>query len=79
MSVAESVRTNSVVAIFPAHKAAEAAVQELEMSGYSMKQLSIVGRDYYGEDNLVGCYSTGDRMKSWGKILTLTPLNLLVS
>ena len=33
---------NSIVAIYPAHTAAESAVKELQESGFDMKKLSIV-------------------------------------
>jgi hypothetical protein len=33
-----------------------------------MKKLSIVGRDYHTDENVVGYYNTGDRMKYWGKL-----------
>ena len=38
-------KDNSVVAIYPSHTAAEAAIKELQQSGFDMKKLSIVGRD----------------------------------
>jgi len=59
---------NSVVAIYPSHMAAEAAVKELQQSGFDMKKLSIVGRDYHTEQHVVGYYNVGDRMRHWGKI-----------
>ena len=61
-------KNNSVVAIYPSHTAAEAAVKELQQSGFDMKKLSIVGRDYHTDEKVVGYYSNGDRMKHWGKI-----------
>ena len=61
-------KTNSVVAIFKAHTGAEAAVKELQHAGFDMKKLSIVGRDYHTDENVVGYYNTGDRMKYWGKL-----------
>ena len=61
-------KTNSVVAIFKSHTGAEAAVKELQQSGFDMKKLSIVGRDYHTDENVVGYYNAGDRMKYWGKI-----------
>jgi hypothetical protein len=61
-------KNNSVVAIYPSHTAAEAAVKELQQSGFDMKKLSIVGRDYHTEQHVVGYYNVGDRMKHWGKI-----------
>ena len=32
-----------------------------------MTRLSIVGKDYHTDENVVGYYNTGDRMKYWGK------------
>ena len=58
----------STVAVFPSHIAAEAAIKELQQSGFDMKKLSIVGRDYHTDEHVVGYYNTGDRMKSWGKM-----------
>jgi hypothetical protein len=58
---------NSIVAIYPSHTAAEAAIKELQQSGFDMKKLSIVGRDYHTDEHVVGYYNAGDRMKVWGK------------
>jgi len=58
---------NSVVAIYKSHAEAEAAVKQLQHSGFDMKHLSIVGRDYHTDEHVVGYYNAGDRMKSWGK------------
>jgi hypothetical protein len=61
-------RNNSVVAIYKSHAEAETAVKELQQSGFDMKKLSIVGRDYHTDEHVVGYYNTGDRMKHWGKL-----------
>ena len=60
--------TNAVVAIYDTHSQAEEAVKELQRSGVDMKKLSIVGKDYHTEEQVVGYYNTGDRMKYWGKL-----------
>jgi len=60
-------KDNSVVAIYPSHTAAEAAIKELQQSGFDMKKLSIVGRDYHTDEHVVGYYNVGDRMKHWGR------------
>ena len=60
-------QNNAIVAIYPTHTAAEAAIKELEHSGFDMKQLSIIGRDYHTDEHVIGYYNTGDRMKVWGK------------
>jgi len=59
---------NSVVAIFVTHVEAEAAVKELQKSGFDMKKLSIVGRDRHSDEHVVGYYTAGDRMKYWGTL-----------
>ncbi len=58
----------SVVAVFTSHENAEAAVRELQQSGFDMKKLSIVGKDCHTEEHVVGYYTTGDRMLYWGKL-----------
>jgi uncharacterized membrane protein len=58
---------NAVVGIFSAHTEAEASIKELQRSGFDMKKLSIVGKDYHTEEHVVGYYNVGDRMKFWGK------------
>jgi len=57
----------SIVAIYSTHIAAEAAIKELQQSGFDMKKLSIVGRDSHTDEHVVGYYNAGDRMKAWGK------------
>jgi hypothetical protein len=59
---------NSVVAVFGSHQQAEDAVRELQKDGFDMKKLSIVGKDIQTEEHVVGYYTTGDRMKYWGKL-----------
>ena len=59
---------NTTVAICNTHTEAEQAIKELQKSGYDMKKLSIVGKDYHTEEDVVGYYNTGDRMKKWGKL-----------
>jgi uncharacterized membrane protein len=59
---------NSVVAVFASHDKAEDAVRKLQKSGFDMKKLSIVGKDYHTDEHVVGYYNTGDRMMYWGKL-----------
>jgi uncharacterized membrane protein len=59
---------NAVVAIYDSHTQAETALKELQRSGFDMKKLSIVGKDYHTEEDVVGYYNAGDRMKRWGKV-----------
>ena len=67
MSTTPKKDQNSVVAVFSQHSAAENAIKELKGSGFDIKKLAVVGRDYQTESDVVGFYNTGDRMKYWGK------------
>jgi uncharacterized membrane protein len=60
--------TNAVIAAYDSHSAAEDAVRELQKSGFDMKKLSVVGKDYHTDEQVVGYYNAGDRMKYWGKL-----------
>ena len=57
---------NSVIAVFPDHKGAEAAVKKLASAGIEMKHLSVVGKGYHTDEKVVGFYNMGDRVKFWG-------------
>jgi hypothetical protein len=59
---------NAVVGVFDTHTEAEQTVVALQKSGFDVKQLSIVGKDYHTEEQVVGYYNAGDRMKYWGKL-----------
>ena len=57
---------NSVIATFNTHTQAEEAVKQLQQAGFDMKLLSIVGKGYHTEENVIGYYNAGDRMLYWG-------------
>ena len=61
-------KENAAIAVYNTHTQAEAAIKELQKSGIDMKKLSILGKDYHAEENVVGYYNAGDRMKFWGKL-----------
>ena len=61
-------KESAVVAIFNTHTDAEQAIKKMEKAGVDMKKLSIVGKDYHTEEQVVGYYNTGDRVKYWGKL-----------
>lgn len=60
--------TNAVIAVYDNHAKAEDAVKQLQKSGFDMKKLSVVGKDYHTDEQVVGYYNAGDRMKYWGKL-----------
>ena len=59
---------NAIVAVYNDHIHAEQAVDQLKKTGFDMTKVSIVGKDYHTEENVVGYYNAGDRMKYWGKM-----------
>jgi hypothetical protein len=59
-------KTDTVIAVFPDHNAAETAVKNLAAAGFEMKNLSVVGKGYHSEEKVVGFYNVGDRIKFWG-------------
>ncbi len=61
-------KVNSVVAVYHTHTEADNAVKELQRGGIDMHKLSIVGKGYHADEQVVGYYNTGDRMKYWGKV-----------
>jgi hypothetical protein len=44
---------NAGVGVYNTHTEAEAAVKELQRSGFDMKKLSIVGKDYHTEEHFI--------------------------
>ncbi len=56
----------NVVAVYNSHTEAEEAVAKLSAASFDITKISIIGKDYHTEENIVGYYSAGDRMKSWG-------------
>jgi hypothetical protein len=57
---------SNAVAIYESHTQAEAALQKLSAASFDIKKISIIGKGYHSEENVVGYYTTGDRMKHWG-------------
>jgi hypothetical protein len=60
--------SNSVVAIYRQHSDADLAIKELQRGGVDLHKLSIVGKGYHTDEQAVGYYTAGDRMKYWGKV-----------
>ncbi len=63
------ISTNDIViATYDTHVQAEQAIKDLQHSGFDMKKLSIVAKNPHTEEQVVGFYNIGDRMKQWGSI-----------
>jgi hypothetical protein len=59
-------KENAVIAVFESHQRAEDVVKDLQQSGFDMKKLSIIGKGYHSEEQPIGFYTAGDRVKYWG-------------
>ncbi len=60
MATAPNPAGSRIVAVYTDHAAAEAAVRLLHKEGFSMQDLSIVGRDFQMTEEPVGFVSVGD-------------------
>jgi hypothetical protein len=58
----------AVIAVYNTHSDAEAAINELQRAGFDVKKLSVVGKGYHTDEQAVGYYNAGDRMKYWGTL-----------
>ncbi len=58
---------HSTVAVFTNHASAEAAIRRLSEAGFPIERLSIIGKGYQTEEQVVGFFNLGDRVKLWGK------------
>jgi hypothetical protein len=60
MSTSTTPAKPSIVAVYPNHASAEEAVRLLHKEGFSIHDLSIVGRDFQVTEEPIGFVSTGD-------------------
>ena len=58
--------SSNVVAVYNSHTEAEDAIAKLSAASFDITKISIIGKDYHTEEKVVGYYTTGDRMKTWG-------------
>jgi hypothetical protein len=57
---------NLPVYLFGSHRDAERAIRSLNHAGFNMKSLSLVGKGCHSEEQAMGFYTAGDRIRSWG-------------
>jgi len=58
--------SDTIVAVFPEHQAAETAIKKLTEKGFKMKNLSVVGKGYHTDEKVIGFYNAGERITFWG-------------
>jgi len=54
------------VYLFDTHADAEQAILALNKAGFNMKSLSLVVKACHTEEQAIGFYTAGDRIKAWG-------------
>jgi heat induced stress protein YflT len=65
-------RKVSIIAVYPDHDSAEKAVRKLEADGISMKNVSIIGKDFEAVERPVGFVTTGSVAKDGAKVGALS-------
>jgi hypothetical protein len=61
-----SEQQDTIVAVYAKHDQAEAAIRKVAEAGLNMTHFSIAGRGYHTEEQVIGFYSAGDRIRFWG-------------
>lgn len=60
MATTPTAEGSRIVAVYPDHASAEAAIRLLHQEGFAMADLSIVGRDFQSTEEPIGFVSVGD-------------------
>ena len=60
-------KTDIAVVVYDTHTQAESSIKTLQHAGFDMKKISIIGKDYHTEENVIGYFNAGDRAKFFGK------------
>jgi len=68
LEVAKESDKRTLIAVYNTHEDAEKVIREVEKAEFDMQKLSIAGKDYQTEKDIVGFYNTGDSMKAWGRM-----------
>ena len=58
---------SAAVALFISHEYVQAAVKQLADNKFDITKITVIGRGFHTEDHVAGFYTTGDRVKFWGK------------
>jgi hypothetical protein len=57
---------NLILAIYKTHNEVEESLRELQQSGFDLAKISILGKAYISDEQIVGCYTTGGKLKAIG-------------
>jgi len=61
-------KSDIAVAVYESHGQAEDAVHKLAKANFDMKTISILGKEYHTEEQVVGYFNAGDRARFFGKL-----------
>lgn len=56
----------AAIATFDTHSAAETAIRKLGLAGFDITRLSVVGKGYHVDEQVIGFYNQRDRIRFWG-------------
>jgi hypothetical protein len=59
---------NTIVVVYDTPTRAEAAVKQLQGSGFDIRKVSILGRGHHAEEEVAGYYSAVGRTRYWGRL-----------
>ena len=59
---------SSIVAVYDTCRAAEGAIGAIHSSGFDMKAVSVLANEHYENEDVVGYYYEGRKMRYWGSM-----------
>jgi hypothetical protein len=54
--------------IYSTHLETDEAIKSLSRAGFDLKKVSLIGKGYHSEQHPVGFYTSGDRIRTWGRL-----------
>ncbi len=58
--------SDNAIAVYTTHADAEAAIAKLASAGFAMQDLGLIGKGFHTEEQVIGFYNNGDRVRFWG-------------
>jgi hypothetical protein len=58
---------DSLLCVSPTHADADRLISALSRCGIDVTKLSLIGHGYHSEEHVLGLYTAGDRIMSWGR------------
>lgn len=58
--------TDAAIGVFADHILADGALRKLVKAGFATQRISLIGRGYHTEEQVIGFYNTGEQIRFWG-------------